>query len=348
MNAMESGQAVWFEGMRQVIHRPEVAPPPAGPMVRVRAAVSAISHGTEMLVYRGEVPACLDLDLPTLAGSFQYPVKYGYACVGRILDVGESVESCRPGDQVFAFHPHQTVFTIGSDLVVRLPDSVSPCRAAFLANLETAVNLMLDTPIGLGETVAVFGAGTVGLLSIGLACRRGAGQVIAVDPIPGRRTLAKRFGADVVLDPIESPADCILDLTDGRGADVILEASGNPAALQCAVDSLAFGGTIVVGSWYGTKAVTLELGARFHRQRGRIVSSQVSSIDPALSRRWSRDRRLQTAAALLPNLPLESLVTHRFPFADAAEAYRLIDACPEEVLQVVLEYPGSANRQEAV
>ena len=75
----------------------------------------------------------------------------------------------------------------------------------------------------------------------------------------------------------------IRDLTDGAGVDLVIEASGSAAALDQALDALAFGGTCVVCSWYGTKPVELRLGGAFHRRRLRIVSSQVSTIDAALA-----------------------------------------------------------------
>jgi threonine dehydrogenase-like Zn-dependent dehydrogenase len=106
---------------------------------------------------------------------------------------------------------------------------------------------------------------------------------------------------------------------------------------------VVFGGTIVVCSWYGTKPVPLLLGGPFHRRRLRIVSSQVGSIDAALQPRWTFARRLAVACELLPTLQLESLISHRIPFSQAAEAYRLVDQQPESTVQVVLAYEDSAT-----
>src|SRR5947207_14007854 len=92
--------ALWLRSPRTVEFREEPAPPPASGQIRVRALASALSQGTEMLVYRGQVPADLPLDLPTLAGSFAFPIKYGYASAGRVLDIGPGVESPVPGDTV--------------------------------------------------------------------------------------------------------------------------------------------------------------------------------------------------------------------------------------------------------
>ena len=120
--------------------------------------------------------------------------------------------------------------------------------------------------------------------------------------------------------------------------DVAIEVSGSPAALQACIDAAAFGGTVVVASWYGTRDVSLNLGDRFHRRRLRLVSSQVSTLDPALAPRWDRARRTALVSQLLQELPLKELITHRFPLDQAAAAYELLDRSPGECLQVVLDY----------
>src|SRR5215213_5830862 len=150
-------RALWFSGPRVAEFRSERVRPAAPGEVRVRTISSALSQGTEMLVYRGEVPTDMPLDLPTLAGSFSFPIKYGYAAVGRVLDVGADVEDLLPGDQVFAHHPHQNVFVVPAQMLVRLPDGLDPLLGLFIANLETAVNIVHDARLRFGETALVFG-----------------------------------------------------------------------------------------------------------------------------------------------------------------------------------------------
>lgn len=335
-DALEA-RALWFAHPRAAELRTEEIPPPGPGEARVRAAASAISHGTEMLVYRGDVPAGLPLDLPTLSGNFGFPIKYGYAAVGHILDVGSGVTDLAPSDPVFVHHPHQSVFVVPATMPIRLPDHLDPSRALFFANLETALNIVHDTPLRLGETAIVFGQGVVGLLVTQLLKLAGAGQVLAVDPIAGRRKLALAIGADDAVEPDELP-EHVFDVTSGRGADVAVEVSGSGAALQAAVDVVAVEGTVVVASWYGAKPVTLELGGHFHRGRVRLRSSQVGRVDPALSPRWGYVRRTETVLALLSRLRLIELVSHRLLFEEAAEAYRLVDEGTEDVVQVVLTY----------
>ena len=290
-----------------------------------------------MLAYRGEVPAGLPLDLPTFSGSFAFPLKYGYATVGEILDVGEGVTRFSPGDAVFVHHPHQEVFVVPESMPVRLPKEIDPVHSVFAANLETAVNIVHDTPLRLGETALVFGQGVVGLLVTQLLKLSGA-RVLAVEPVERRRELARKLGADVVFGPGEDLAERVREASDGRSADVAVEASGAGAALQAAVDSVAVEGTVVVASWYGTKPVSLTLGENFHRGRVRLRSSQVGRMNPELLPRWDHARRMETVMSLLPRLRLEEIISHRMPFRKAPEAYQLLDERPTETIQVILTH----------
>ena len=330
-----SAAAVWFPRARSVELRTEELAETGPDEVRVRAALSAISHGTEMLVYRGEVDAGLSLDLPTLAGGYGFPLKYGYANVGRVVALGRDVRGLREGDLVFALHPHQDEYVVPASLVHRLPDRVAPEEGVFLANLETAINVVLDAKPRLGEAVAVFGQGVVGLLVTQLLRRSGA-RVIAIEPSALRRSFAERCGAKDAMAP--GDAARVRTLAGGLGADIAIEASGSPAALQEAIDCVAPDGTVVVCSWYGEKPVRVDLGGRFHRGRVRLISSQVGRIDPALAPRWDRERRLGLAMDLLGELILADLITHRIAFTRAAEAYALLDAGDSETVQVVLDY----------
>ncbi|MBA2691530.1 MAG: zinc-binding dehydrogenase [Rubrobacter sp.] len=341
-------RAVWFDAPRSAELRPETVPLPQPGEVRIKAAFSAISHGTEMLVYRGEVSENLPLDLPTLSGGYDFPIKFGYAAVGKVMDVGRGVDGFAPGDAVFVHHPHQTVFTVPASMPMKLPDGLDPILGPFFANVETALNIVLDSPIKLGETAVVFGQGVVGLLVSQLLRDAGA-KVVAVEPLAGRRDLAVKLGADVVVEPGEDAAKAITDATDGRGADAAFEVSGTGAALQSAIECVAPEGTVVAASWHGAKPVSLDLGGRFHRGRVRIKSSQVGNISPELGARWSRSRRTKAVLELLPKLELRELITHRIPFDDAPEAYRLLDQKPGEAVQFVFEYgeAGYGENEEA-
>jgi 2-desacetyl-2-hydroxyethyl bacteriochlorophyllide A dehydrogenase len=330
-------RALWFTAPRTAELREETVPPPGPGEVRIETKASAVSAGTEMLVYRGEVPRDLPLDLPTLGGSYAFPIKYGYAAAGRVLDTGPDVEHLVTGDPVFVHHPHQEVFVVPARLPVRLPDDLDLSLGVFCANLETALGVVHDTPLRLGETALVLGGGVVGLLVARLLKLGGAGAVLVVDPLEKRRGLALAAGADDAFGP-EALDGRVMEATLGRGADVAVETSGSGSALQAAIDAVATEGTVVVASWYGTKPVTLYLGERFHRGRVKLRSSQVGRLNPELGLRWDTTRRMETVLALLDRLGPGDLVSHRLPFHRAPEAYRLLDERMREAVQVVFTY----------
>jgi 2-desacetyl-2-hydroxyethyl bacteriochlorophyllide A dehydrogenase len=331
-------EAVWFGGPKRVEIRQEPVAPVGPDDVRVCALVSGVSAGSELLVYRGEAPSDVQPDLPTVGGDFGFPIKFAYANVGRVIEVGSRVDRLELDDLVFVHHPHQTEYVVRADFPFRLPEGIPTDIGVFAANLETAITVVLDAHPRFGEAVLVTGQGVVGLLITMLLRRAGATPIVTADLHDRRRVASAAAGADHALPADGDLVDAVLELTEGRGVDVAVEVSGSPAALQACIDAAAFAGTVVVASWYGTRDVSLSLGGRFHRRRLRVVSSQVSTLDPALSPRWDRARRTALVSALLEELPLSELITHRFPLDEAAAAYELLDRGAGECLQVVLDY----------
>jgi len=330
-------QAIWMTGVRQITLRTEALPPLADDAVAVRALRSAISHGTEMLVYRGQVPADLALDLPTLAGSFAFPIKYGYALVGEVTACGAAVTSHQVGDNVFVLHPHQTHLQVPATQAKRIPAGIAITTAVLAANMETAINIVHDLRPALGDVVVVVGLGVVGLLVTWLLARHPLACVIGVDPVAERRALAQQLGADAVCAPADAAA-VVMVATHGRGADGVIEVSGNPAALAGAVAVAGFEAQVVVASWYGTKAVTLDLGSHFHRSRIRLRASQVGHLAPDLLPRWDYARRMEVVWQHLAQIPAQLLISHHYDFNAAPQAYAVVDGGGADVLQVVLHY----------
>jgi len=334
--------SLFFTAPRQVSLVSETLPAPGEGMVLVQASLSAISPGTEMLVYRGEFPSGMKVDasIGALAGEFTYPLKYGYSMVGRVAAVGPDVDARWTGKRVFAFQTHASHILSRPEALFPIPDDVRDEDAAFLSNMETAVNLVLDGAPLIGERVAVLGQGVVGLLTTALLGRFPLEDLVTYDRYPRRRQTSVRLGAETSLAPGE--------VSEGEdlptGFDLVYELSGDPAALDLAISLCGFSSRIVIGSWYGEKRAALDLGGRFHRERIRLVSSQVSTIEPVHRGRWDKNRRMEVAWEMLrmvrpAGAPGESgLITHTFPFGMASEAYRLIDENPAEAIQVVFEY----------
>src|SRR5438105_12694299 len=127
-------KALWYVGDGRAELRKEAVAPPGSSEVRVRALYGAISRGTERLVAFGRVPAgeYERMRAPLMGGAFPFPVKYGYATVGR-LETGATLGPITPGQIVFALHPHQDEFTIPATMAVPVPAAVPPARAVLAA-----------------------------------------------------------------------------------------------------------------------------------------------------------------------------------------------------------------------
>jgi 2-desacetyl-2-hydroxyethyl bacteriochlorophyllide A dehydrogenase len=326
-------RAVHFVAPRRVELREVELPEVSGGHVLVATEWSGISSGTELLAYRGEVDPDLPLDetLGALAGTFTYPFRYGYSAVGRVVQPAAPFQE---GQRVFAFHPHQDRFVAAAREVVDV-DGLDPRAATLYPAVETALQVCLDASPRLGETVVVVGLGAVGILVAVLLARTGA-VVLGSDPEPARQAAARAFGVRAI-DPGEVP-EVVAAETGRRGADLVVEASGNPQALAGSLGLLAHEGTAVICSWYGTKPVPLPLGAAFHRRRLALRSTQVSTLPAALTARWDRRRRAELAWRLARELPLPVLATHAFAFEQAAEAYACADRKEGGLIHAALRY----------
>jgi 2-desacetyl-2-hydroxyethyl bacteriochlorophyllide A dehydrogenase len=315
------------------VQRVEVRPPGPGEVL-VRTRWSGISGGTELLAYRGEVDDTVELDesLPSLDGTFRYPFAYGYSCVGE-------VERTRPGGPaegtiVFAFHPHQDLFTVRAGDVVAV-DGVDERVATLFPLVETALQVSLDAGPRIEEPVVVLGLGPVGVLTAAMLQRSGA-NVLGADPRDDRREIAAHFAIRVV-DPSEI-REAVGAFTSGVGVPLVVDATGSPAALPLALELLAHEGEALVCSWFGSKEVRLPLGGAFHRRRLTIRSTQVSTIPSRMAERWNVDRRRRAAMRLVTELPVKLLATHEVPFELAGEAYAALNRGDEGVMHVALRF----------
>jgi len=334
-----------FEKPRHTIIERRTAPRPEENELLVANRLSAISAGTEMLIFGGHFPEhmALDTTIASLAGVFRYPLAYGYSSVGEVIAAGSPDNAGWIGRRVFAFHPHTSHFTAPPSSLLPLPDGISIDDAVFLANMETAVNLIMDGRPVVGERVVVLGLGTIGLLVTALLSRFPLEAVVGIDPHRIRRDAAADFGATDLFsgeeaDLADKPASDMEESKSDHRADLIYEVSGNPDALNVALALAGYHTRLVIGSWYGTKSTAIDLGGPFHRNRVRVTSSQVSTIAPELSGRWTSQRRLQTAWEMLARCRPGRLISHRFQIQQAQDAYERIARAPQETLQVVLTY----------
>ena len=315
-------RALFHTAPRRVEIRELPTPQPSAGEVVVSTLFSGISGGTERLVYRGEVAEGLALDdtIDALGGTFRYPFRYGYACVGEVSDSGR---------RVFAFQPHQDAFAARPGDLIPLP-AIDPAPATLFPLVETALQVTLDAEAGYRDRVIVLGAGVLGLLTA-LLLQRSGRRPLCAEPQPWRRELAGRLGVTAV-----PPGELA-----SQEVPLVIDASGSPDAPATALSMLAHEGTLLVASWFGTKPVTLPLGGAFHRRRLTIRSTQVSTIPARLSARWTLSRRRSATAELLTELPLSELCTHVFAFDQAAAAFRAVDESPPGLMHAVLDYDRS-------
>ncbi len=345
-------RVVSFSAPREVEIVEEPLRLPGPEEVRVRTTLSAISPGTERLIYRGNVPDDLPADpsIDALSGGLSYPIRYGYAAVGEVEVVGESVDKGWLGQRVFSFQPHASHFLASPDDLIPLPSSVREEDAVLIPNVETAVNFLMDGRPVVGEQVVVFGQGVVGLLTTALLSRFPIDRLFAVEPSGDRRSQSEEWGANLSFDPQNGIDDLkkALGITsadaqeaDGagyEGADLVFELSGSLSALNDAIDVTGFDSRIIVGSWYGDKETDIDLGGRFHRSRAEVRSSQVSSIDPQFRGRWTKERRMRTVLDLMKELQPGALVDYVFPQRKAEVTYQKLDSEGSEMLQPVFRY----------
>jgi 2-desacetyl-2-hydroxyethyl bacteriochlorophyllide A dehydrogenase len=332
-------KTLYFTAPRQVEIQEENLPALGANDVLVETICSAISAGTEMLIYQGRFPRDMETDsvISSLRGGFQYPMAYGYASVGVVKETGVQVDKSLRDRFVFSFQPHASHFITTPESLFPIPDSLSPQTACFLPNMETAVNLVQDGAPILGERVLVLGQGVVGLLSASLLAEFPLDILITADCYD-LRCNSSPAGRHLSFDP--HSADFRQNAMNHLkpGADLTFELSGNPSALNDAIALTRFSGRIVVGSWYGEKQVEVNLGGTFHRSRIKLISSQVSSISPELNGRWDKPRRFDVAWKALERIKPEKWITHKFAIEEAAEAYRLLDENPQETIQVIFQY----------
>lgn len=331
---MTTRQTLYFARPFITEIRSEPIPAPLSHQVLVKTVLSAISAGTEMLFYRGQVPSGMSVDasIDGMDDTVQYPISYGYCTAGEVVEIGSSVNTSWLGRRVFAFHPHASHFIADASALLPIPENLPYEQAVFLPNMETATNFLMDARPIVGERVLILGLGVVGLLTTFLLHKFPVSEIVVIDGYAKRRALASSWGVHSTFSPDEA------DKLRQFDPDLILEVSSNPSALATAIELAGYGTRIIVGSWYGDKLTHLPLGGSFHRNRVQLISSQVSTLDGQFSNRWTKARRLQTAWQHLASLPAESLITHRLPLAEAACAYEMLDKQPDQAIQIVFTY----------
>lgn len=324
-----TARSVWYEAAGRIGLRDEPCPSPAAGEALVEIRFSAVSRGTERLVFEGRVPPAEyeRMRAPMQAGDFPFPVKYGYCAAGVVREGPPELIDA----PVFLLHPHQSHCVVPVAALRRLPEGLPLRRAAIAANMETALNALWDSGAGPGDRIAVVGCGLVGLLVAWLAARLPGADVIALDTDATREQIVRSFGARFA-DPREMPDQM-------RDCDIVFHASASVPGLATALAMAGLEAKVVEMSWYGEGAVAAPLGGAFHSRRLQLVSSQVGQISPSRRARWDYARRMDKALQLLCDERLDALLTHEFALEDTPRELAQFLRAGASGLAAVIRYP---------
>jgi len=297
--------------------------------IRIKSCLSAEKHGTTLAIYRG-------------LSSASFPLRLGNMTVGVVTDVGNAVKRFKVGDRVYGYLPIRETHTVSEDRVHLAPDELSDEELVCIDPAVVALMAVREGNVKLGEKVAIFGLGAIGLMTVQMAKISGSILVIGVEPIKKRRMLAERYGADILFDPMECDVvSDIREVTDKKGVDISIETSSSYRALDQAIRATRYGGTIVPVSWYHGEAKGLNLGEEWHYNRQVMISGARVESEPYRDYpRWNRKRVYETVIQLFrqKRINVDGMLDPIVRFEDVIEAYRMIDEEPEKTVKLGVKY----------
>lgn len=318
-----SGNRLWHSLTHSEI-RPHEAEAGEG-LLAVKALYSLISLGTEKLVTTQKLNGVTyeKMKTPHQAGKFGKYFTYGYSMVGQVID-----DSALAGKYVHLMHPHQEVALVKREDVSALPELKDLRVAALSSNMETAANAIWDSECSLGDKTLIIGYGTIGALTAAIIKKSAAHELYVIEKEPYRFNECKRHGFNAHTNPDELPDDF----------DIVFNASGHPDGLQLAIDKAGYEGKIVELSWFGLQKAALSFGEKFHYNRLKIVSSQVSNIPAQKLPRWNFARRKALVFNLLQELELSRLITREVKFSEAPAFFDELRQGKVKDIGVVINY----------
>lgn len=325
---MRRAKALWHQSVNKSTLEDDLLEYPGPDWCEIESLFSGISPGTERLVSLGLVPEELydEMRCPYMAGTFLFPVRYGYSLVGRVVKGPDD----HIGNIVHVLHPHQDRCIIRAEDAYPVPEDVPARRAILASNMETAVNAVWDSEVSVGDHALVVGFGAVGSLVARLLQLIAGVQVMVVDVHNDKVELAQKMGF----------VSCRADGVSSE-FDVAFHASGTGAGLQTAIDSVGFEGRIVDLSWYGRQSVNLQLGGRYHSRRKMIISSRVSHLPPSHRARWDEKRRRNLVFSLLAREEFDAHLTRAVEFGELPEVFGEIRQAQNGELAYVVTYGES-------
>jgi 2-desacetyl-2-hydroxyethyl bacteriochlorophyllide A dehydrogenase len=290
--------------------------------VLIRGHLSGIC-GSEKAIYRGDIPSKITL-----------PLWIGHESGGTVVEIGAKVREVKPGDRVMAFgwcNTFADYYAVQVSKVQPVPDGLDMDLASLGEPIACAMYSGLTCGATLGDLVVVYGVGFAGQIIAQVAKRMGAHRVVAIDVSEAKLQMARRLGCDVAVNAAtEDPVQIIRDLTQGRGADVVVEAAGSEASMNQATAMLKHNGILALYSWI-TQPVRLNIG-RWHDDGMAIRTT-------CLVHHTEEERFIWTPWALRPVIQglvdIRPLLTHTFPLDTIAEAFRVADTDPSAIKVIV-------------
>jgi L-iditol 2-dehydrogenase len=314
-------------GVRQIeVRRRELSPTDDHVVVKTHAAGIC---GQDKNLYNGVIPPSggLNTEMKT---AFSYPYFFGHEAGGTVVEVGANVRRYKPGDQVIAFawvETYSDFFIAGEEELEPAPAGLDMDLVALGEPIGCAVFSGLCSKVQLGDSVAIVGMGFAGQVIAQVAKKKGAHQVIGIDVVDGKLELAKRLGLDHAINSSETdPLKAILELTDGEGADVVVEAAGTNAAVQLCNDAVKHNGVLVFYSWI-TQDVTINI-SRWHNNSLEVVNT-------GLVHHGVLQRHIWVVQALRPVLQglidIAPLITHTFGLDEIDKAMQTANEDPAAI-----------------
>jgi NADPH:quinone reductase-like Zn-dependent oxidoreductase len=315
--------------------------------IRVRNTHGAEKHGTKVAFIHGHGNQRGTWDESRqmfVAGgvAWSYPIPLGNMQVGIVEETGKDIRGYRPGDRILyfgAFAP--TAIIVEAETWKLLPDTCWKA-ATCLDPASFALCALRDGNVRIGDSLAVFSLGAIGLMIVQLAKLAGCYPIIAIDPLANRRDVALKTGADLVIDPAAGDAGAQLrEATNWRGVDAVIEYSGVREAVQASLRGVAFGGNVILGAFPGPMKAGLDLGAEAHMNRPNIMFSRTESDPNRENPRWDNVRIRSTVHEMILKglIDAESIVTPVLQFNDELiDKYDRITTSPEENIKLGIVY----------
>ena len=311
------------------------APGPGEVIIRVGACGIC---GTDLEEYR-DGPLFIPVETPNPITGRKAPLTMGHEFAGEVVEVGKGVTKFKPGDRLapdvllycgecYWCQRHQVnlcdkLAALGQmgdgglaeycrlpvNMAIRVPNGLSDDHAAMAEPLSVAVRAVRRGRMAPGERVAVFGGGTIGLFCLQVAKAAGAGEVFVVEPLAGRRELAKQLGASAVIDPtVVDPIETLRQLTGGIGPDLVLEAAGAVPVTPVAIKAARKGGRIVLVG-IPVAAATFNFFDIVFTEKEVIGSlSHIYDEDYATAVHWLGDGRILAEPLISARIALARLV----------------------------------------